>query len=293
MCKNKTIFLKNGVLENKEMSDYDIAVYVSLRNLYAGYGEEVLIDVDTILYDLYGDDFTKVGRKVKENFRKAIEHLGELVIIEIVRDLLRGRYIINMNNLYFEANAQNPFTTVRKEEVRKMFTLQTEENVDNLKLLRYFIMLMRTVNGKDGVGYMSLDHLAKLTNISKKSVITYNKILEDNEIIYIYHHDMIYSTGNDTISSLPNHYGKYTDKNKIEAQALGYEDDKKKEITDIKRKKKKVKENQDKKQQETRYGIAIGTKKESTKVETGSYVYDDDDVEFWGGIELWVKAQSI
>ena len=43
MCKNKTIFLKNEILENKEMSDYDIAVYVSLRNLYAGYGEEVLI----------------------------------------------------------------------------------------------------------------------------------------------------------------------------------------------------------------------------------------------------------
>ena len=241
MCKNKIIFLKNGVLENKEMSDYDIAVYVSLRNLYAGYGEEVLIDVDTILYDLYSDDFTKVGRKVKENFRKAIEHLGELGIIEIVIDLLRGRYIINMNNLYFEANAQNPFTTVRKEEVRKMFTLQTEENVDNLKLLRYFIMLMRTVNGKDSVGYKSLDHLAKLANISKKSVITYNKILEDNEIIYIYHHDMIYSTGNDAISSLPNHYGRYADKNNIEAHALGYEDDKKKEITDIKRKKKKAK----------------------------------------------------
>lgn len=281
MCKNKTIFLKNEILENKEMSDYDIVVYVSLRNLYAGYGEEVLIDVDTILYDLYGDDFTKVGRKAKENFKKAIEHLGQLGIIEIVRDLLRGRYIINMNNLYFEVNAQNPFTTVIKEEIRKMSTLQTEENVDNLKLLRYFIMIIRTVNGKDGVGFMSLDHLAKLTNISKKSVITYNKILENNEIIYIYHHDMIYSTGNDVISSLTNHYGRYRDKAKIKASAESYENDKKKEITDIKRKKKKAKENQDKKQQgESRYGITIGTKKESTKVKTNDYDFDDDDVEF-------------
>ena len=278
MCKNKTIFLKNEILENKEMSDYDIAIYVSLRNLYAGYDEEVLIDVDTILYDLYGDDFTNVGRKAKENFRKAIEHLGKLGIIEIIRDLLRGRYIINMNNLYFEANAQNPFTTVRKGEVRKIFTLQTEENVDNLKLLRYFTMLMRTVNGKDSVGYKSLDHLAKLTNISKKSVITYNKILEDNEIIYIYHHDMIYSTGNDTISSLPNHYGRYADKNKIEAYALGYEDDKKKEITDIKRKKKKAKEHQSNAQQDTRYGITSSNNKEITKVEINDF--DDDDIEF-------------
>ena len=275
MCKNKTIFLKNEILENNEMSDYDIAVYVSLRNLYAGYGEEVLIDVDTILYDLYGDDFTKVGRKSQENFKKSIGHLKELGIIEIVRDLSRGRYIINMNNLYFEANAQNPFTTVRKEEVRKIFTLQTEENVDNLKLLRYFTMLMRTVNGKDSVGYKSLDHLAKLTNISKKSVITYNKILEDNEVIYIYHHDMIYSTGNDTISSLPNHYGRYADKNKIEVYALGYENDKKKEITDIKRKKKKAKEHQSNTQQDTRYGITIGTKKESKNDD-----YDEDDIEF-------------
>ena len=279
MCKNKTIFLKNEILEDKEMSDYDIAVYVSLRNLYASYSEEVLIDVDTILYDLYGDDFTEVGRKVKENFRKAIEHLGELGIIEIVRDLLRGRYIINMNNLYFEANAQNPFTTVRKEEVRKMLTLQTKENVDNLKLLRYFIMLIRTVNGKDGVGFMSLDHLAKLTNISKKTVITYNKILEENEIIYMYHHDMIYSTGNDTISSLPNHYGRYRDKNKIEAYAIWYEEKEKQEMTDIKRKKKKAKEHQSN-ARDTRYGIAIGTKKESTKVETNDYDFDEDDIVF-------------
>ena len=136
-------------------------------------------------------------------------------------------------------------------------------------------MLMRTVNGNDSVGYKSLDNLAKLTNISKKSVITYNKILEDNEVIYIYHHDMIYSTGNDTISSMPHPSGRYADKNNIEAHALGYENDKKKEITDIKRKKKKAKEHQSNAQQDTRYGITIGTKKETKNDD-----YDEDDIEF-------------
>ena len=278
MCKNKTIFLKNEILEDKEMSDYDIAAYIALRNIYAKGNEKLLITTDTILYSLYDDSFTTLSKRAKDNFKKAFEHLGELGIINIIKDYGIGKYAVNMDSLFFNPSADNPFTAIEEEDITKILSIDCK--VDNLKLLRYFIMLMRTVNGKDGVGFMSLDHLAKLTNISKKTVITYNKILEENEIIYMYHHDMIYSTGNDTISSLPNHYGRYRDKNKIEAYALGYEDDKKKEITDIKRKKRKAKENQDKKQQETRYGIAIGTKKESTKVETNDYDFDEDDIVF-------------
>ena len=274
---NKTIFLKNEILENNEMSDYDIAVYVSLTNVYGNSKDEVLINVDTILYDLYEKAFSKLTRKVKDKFKESIEHLSELGVIGIVENCERGVYIIDTNGLFFISNAENPFTIVEKEDVRKILSLECKE--DKLKLLRYFIMLMRTVNGKDHVGFMSIDHLAKLANVARRSVFTYNNLLEENEIIYVYHHDMIYSIGNDAISSLPNHYGRYADKNKIEAYALGYEDDKKQEISDIKRKKKKTKENQSN-AQDTRYGNTSSTKKESTKVETNDYDFDEDDVEF-------------
>ena len=139
MCKNKTIFLKNEILEDKEMSDYDIAAYIALRNIYAKGNEKLLITTDTILYSLYDDSFTTLSKRAKDNFKKAFEHLGELGIINIIKDYGIGKYAVNMDSLFFNPSADNPFTAIEEEDITKILSIDCK--VDNLKLLRYFIML--------------------------------------------------------------------------------------------------------------------------------------------------------
>ena len=256
MSNNKIIFLRNKVLENEKLTEYDIAAYIGLRDIYTKDLGELLITVDTISCKLYGDYFTKVKRNTKENLRKSIIRLGELGIINIIKDYGKGNYLIDMESLFFVPSANDTFTTIEEKEVRNLLNID-----DNIKLLRYFVMIIRTVNAKYRVGFTPIDDLAKLAGISSKSVSTYNKILEDNKLIYIYHHDMIYSTGNDTISSLPNHYGRYKDKSKIKSYAEEYEEKQKNAMSDIKRKKKKAKEKKPKQQEESRTGININNNK--------------------------------
>ena len=54
----------------------------------------------------------------------------------------------------------------------------------------------------------------------------YNKILEDNNLIYTYHHDKTISVvenGVTTFAKMPNHYGRYRDKDDIASYAKEYE----------------------------------------------------------------------
>ena len=159
--------------------------------------------------------------------------------------------------------------------------MNIECHEDKFKLLHYFIIMMKSINvleknnnNEKYVGFMSIKHLATQARISNKSVSIYNEILESNDIIYIYHHEKL--VVKDKISSLRNHYGRKEHEQNIKEYAIKYELDKKDQGERMYKQKKK----EQKQQQETRYGIAIGTKTENTKVETSSYVYDDDDVEF-------------
>lgn len=277
--QNKNIYLKNKFLENNKLSDNAISVYIALRSVYTEGRTEYYINSDLLYYELYHSG--TVNRYAKLNIKGGLQELLESKIINTITEISKDGSILDLSNLCIKKGEF--YTIIKQDEVHKIMNLK---NKDNFKILRYFTILMKTIDCtiKDGknnsyIGYMSVDHIINLTGISTKTLTSYNNLLEENEIIYVYHHDMFYSTGNDTISSLPNHYGRYANKSKIKAYAEKYENDKKKEISDIKRKKKKVKENKPKQQEESRYRITISTKKESTKVKTNDYDYEED-IEF-------------
>lgn len=274
--QNKNIYLKNKILENNKLSDNAISVYIALRSVYTEGRTEYYINSDLLYYELYHSGI--VNRYAKLNIKEGLQELLESKVITTITDISKDGSILDLSNLCIKK--KEFYTIIKQDEVHKIMNLK---NKDNFKILRYFTILMKTIDCtiKDSknnsyIGYMSVDHIINLTGISTKTLASYNNLLEENEIIYVYHHDMIYSTGNDTISSLPNHYGRYANKNKIKSYAESYENDKKKEITDIKRKKKKAKENKTKQQEESRTGININNNKENAKVDNNDY----DDVEF-------------
>ena len=67
----------------------------------------------------------------------------------------------------------------------KLLNLPIKSN--RLSIATYYIILRNTINYYTHVGYTSQYKLMQYANISKLTIIKYNKILEDHEIIYMVH----------------------------------------------------------------------------------------------------------
>lgn len=77
--------------------------------------------------------------------------------------------------------------------------LNIEDKCNRLDLVGYYGVLCSTINNKSKVGYCFLSKLCELSGLNKSTVIKYNKILEDNKLIYMIH---------STTKGKPNYYGK-------------------------------------------------------------------------------------
>lgn len=280
---NNTIYLSNLILGNEEdetslqLDSNAVAVYVALRSIMHNGRNKYYVNIDMLCYELChkGD----VNRYFKTNIKNGLQALIDLRLVSVVEEISKDGKILDLSNLYVDSQKVY-YTTIFQEEVHKIMNIKCHE--DKFKLLHYFIIMMKSINvlekSKDGVkyvGFMSIKHLAAQARISTKSVSIYNEILESNDIIYIYHHEKL--VVKDKISSLRNHYGRKEHEQSIKEYAIKYELDKMDQGERMYKQKKK----EEGQQEESRYGISIGEKKENTKVNTCNYDYEeDDDIEF-------------
>lgn len=66
------------------------------------------------------------------------------------------------------------------------------------------------------VGNVTIDYLSKLSGISERTIIEYNRVLENAGLLYIYRHgDFIIDDGNN-IKRMSNIYGRPTDSTYID-----------------------------------------------------------------------------
>ena len=206
-----SIYLRNKVLENDLMTSYDIATYAALRKYYNLGMEEELITTDILLYQLYGKKFNDVKRITKENFIDSIHHLNEIGVINITDTYDKNKYIIDMDSIFFTTSVRDPAVVIEKYEIDDVFNIDCNE--DKTKILRYFINIIKSIDYKTKVGFMPIDYLSKKSDISKQTAITYNKLLEDNKIIYIKHGGGKYTE--DGIKTESNLYVRYEDRKLI------------------------------------------------------------------------------
>ena len=200
-----SIYLRNKVLENDLMTSYDIAVYTALRKYYNLGMEEELVTTDVLLYQLYGKNFNKVKRTTKENFIEAINHLDEIGVIDITETYDKNKYIIDMDSIFFTTSIKDPAVAIEKYEISNIFNISCNE--DKTKIFRYFITIIGSIDYKTKVGSMPIDYLSKKSDISPKTAITYNKLLEKNKIICIRHGSGKYTE--DGIKTEPKFYTRY------------------------------------------------------------------------------------
>ena len=75
-------------------------------------------------------------------------------------------------------------------------------------------------NSKSGIiSNLPISYLAKQMNVSTKTIMDYNKLLEDAKLIYIYRQNDFVLDKNNSLKTLPNIFGRYVDKEYIDAFA--------------------------------------------------------------------------
>lgn len=226
ILKNETnIFIPINILNSSSFSNYALASYSILKLLtVTTYIDKHYITPAQIEFYLTN----KIGksRRFANYIKCGIDELIDNKVIFKIGEYKDG-YILDCSYLWIQDNSI--FVIVTYEEIKKVFEI---ENTNNFLLLKYFIFLMGTISSKievyiDGVqsktrvvGTFTIEKLAELSGISKRSIIEYNKLLEECGLLYVYRqNDFIINKISQEIKTLPNVYGRPSDKKYIDAFA--------------------------------------------------------------------------
>lgn len=222
------IFLSKKVLENPNISNEGLAVYTALRymmstNIYLG------VSYNLISYWLYK---SASSRKRLGFIKNGLSNLIENELISVVFSIGTDM-VLDVSNLMFQTkksknneNSGDYFIKIYLSEIRSILTIN--KNISKFSLLKYFIVLIGTINNSDNilfpfaknkVGSFTIRYLAEKSDISENTINRpggYNSILEDMKLIYIHRsHDYLKFSDTGEIRTFSNVYGRYDDKDII------------------------------------------------------------------------------
>lgn len=205
------------ILKDKTFSNYSLAVYCVLQALVTpSHIYKQCVTLTQIEFYLTGQVSNR--RRISDYIRCGINELIENKII-LKQSECQKHYILDCKNMWLDTKSGN-FTTITFSEVQKIFQLT---NINNFLLLHYFILLMSTITSSitvylpNGdyknrvVGNFTIDYLSKLAGISERSIIEYNKILEENNLLYVNRNGDFVLDEQNNIKKMSNVYGRPCD----------------------------------------------------------------------------------
>ncbi len=185
------------------------------------------------------DDIT-LSRKYMERLAEGLNELIAKKYIEVKVNIGDKDYILDIGNLIIDnrsdANSEKTlFAVITSEEIHKIMNL--DSRLDKFSILRYFISMISTINHNatyydemgntynNFVGFMTNDYIGSLCGVTSYTTYDkYNHLLEDNELIYIFRHSVMMRDEKGQLKNLPNHYGRYKDKELIIGYSINRED---------------------------------------------------------------------
>lgn len=215
-------------LTTNQFSNFAIATFCSLQSMTVpALINKHCLTVQQITYHLTEDETHLKSRNRMVDYIKC--GLNELIENDVVYKLdeIQKHYILDCSNLWIDTEFNN-YTILFFDEVQQIFKAK---NTNNFLLLRYFIFLIGTISSKitvyldNGeyksrvVGNFTIDYLSELSGISVRTIIEYNKILEELKLLYIYRQQDFVIDKENNIKSLSNIYGRACDKDYIIAFA--------------------------------------------------------------------------
>lgn len=233
------MFLNNDVLLNKDLSDEAIAAFIALKAIYRKDCDRYYVTVGMLVSYLAGT--LSLSRKYTERLANGLTELIDRGITPAFES--KGKeYILDLSSLSIEhKNDDTPsvfFTVLELQEVQRIINI-AGTRIDKLSLLRYYAAMISTINAqatligetdseskRNFVGFVSMEYIGSLCNISASSTMnTYNHLLEDEKIIYIYRNpELKRNPKTGQYRSFTNHYGRYRDKHFIKEYAINRND---------------------------------------------------------------------
>lgn len=224
---NTQLWLSEKIYKSDKISIYGLAAYCAIKTLLPNEEiKDVCITNELLAYqltkslncsrDFYSNLQTGYTELLSNGFIKQIDSKGKYKIIDC------SELFITEDNEYF--------TIITYDELLKIFKQKT---TNTLLLLKYFIHLIGTISSTIDVyidavqhkcrvvGNLTIEYISKLSGISERSIIEYNKILESIGLLYIYRqNDFLINKDNGEIKRLPNIYGRPCDKDYIDTFAI-------------------------------------------------------------------------
>ncbi len=227
-----SVFIPETIIKNKNLSNYSIAVYCVLHSLCIPTQLfHQCVTQQQIEFYLTGDISGR--RRLTDYIRCGLNELIDNNIITKEKEIQK-HYILDCSNMWIDTTTVK-FTTITFQEVYKIFQIP---NINNFLLLRYFIILMGTISSKITVylshgdsknrvvGNVSIEYLSNLSGVSERTIIEYNKLLEENKLLYVYRQKDFILDEEIGIKSLSNIYGRVCDMEYINRYALKQKDHK-------------------------------------------------------------------
>ena len=218
--KEITLFIPETLTTTNQFSNFAIATFCSLQSMTVPtLSYKHCITVQQITYHLTENiNHLKSRNRMVDYIKCGLNELIENNVISKL-DEIQKHYILDCSNLWIDTNFTN-YTVLNFSEVKRIFQA---ENINNFLLLRYFIFLVGTISSKITVylesgeyknrvvGNFTIDYLAELSGISERSIIEYNKILEELGLLYVFRQQDFVIDKDNHIKHLSNIYGRPCD----------------------------------------------------------------------------------
>lgn len=225
------IYLENEIINDLQLSDSELGVYIALRSIYQSTRDKQYISYNMIAYELYGNADYK--RAIFNQIKSACNALVEKGYIVVFEQLSTTEFVVDMKKLYIDTDKQDTYyTVIYDNELHSIMNLNCK--ADKFKILRYYVICLRSICRTQGiyedcysvktnfVGFMTQEYLSQNSGIHINNILSYNKILMENHILYVHRHDEMARNELGEFRSFPNHYGRYSDKDDIIAFSHAY-----------------------------------------------------------------------
>lgn len=214
--KNVNLFIVKRIIENMNISDEAFAVWCGLRSIMEKDEAEYFVTYNRIACTLFNRAPNRTElNSVKSGFNELINH----EYIKIIYSCNKTEHMTDLSALYFDG--KEFFSDITLEEMHQIMNI--DGKYDKYKLLRYFACQVGSFNRSESmgeykgkIGGMALEYFERLIPINKSTVITFNRLLEENHLLFVIRHKDFYqgynSSGNSTVKEIPNTYSRWKDR---------------------------------------------------------------------------------
>ena len=218
---NISLFLEKELMLSDKLTVNAKLAYITLR-LYRSRKDYVVYDY--LKYILTSS--ISPNKSLEQKIKQGISELIKKDYVTKLSSTKNGAELL-LEKLYFEAKRNSeyfkPYIVITLAELHSIMNLkqQSPENI-----LIYYCGLISTINNSSQmeIGDKSIAYLAELSRVSKSTIIRYNRILTDNNILHIEKSNQAKTNSKgQIISSLPNIYSRPHNKGIAQAEQLSRE----------------------------------------------------------------------